>query len=290
MVAFQRVQMIVKKAAISIAAIAALIGPAALAADMAPPPALLPPPPSAWSFTGCYLGGNAGGVWGNSAFNWTNISEGPTGFAAGASSVLPAAANATLSTVGVAAGGQVGCNYQAGWVVAGLEGDLDYTGLNASRTAVSLGNTNGGPPTITPGNISESFSSHWLSTVRGRLGVTSGAWLYYATGGLAIANVSFADQVCFPSAVPASCNTASSSNTRTGWAAGGGIEWKIASSWNVKAEYLYVDLGNSSYNSVNTSTLFPGATITHNHNLTDNILRIGFNYQFSWGPGWFAQY
>ena len=75
-----------------------------------------------------------------------------------------------------------------------------------------------------------------------------------------------------------------------GWAAGGGIEWKIASSWNVKAEYLYVDLGNSSYNSRNTSALFPGATITHNHNLTDNILRIGFNYQFSWGPGWFAQY
>ena len=159
--------------------------------------------------------------------------------------MFPAAANATISKAGVTGGGQVGCNYQAGWLVLGLEGDVEYTGLNANRAAVSLGNTNGGPATIIPGNISESFSSQWLSTVRGRLGFASGAWLYYATGGLAIANVSFADQVCLPSAATPTCNTASSSNTRTGWAAGGGIEWKIASSWNVKAEYLYVNLGNS---------------------------------------------
>ena len=31
--------------------------------------------------------------------------------------------------------------------------------------------------------------------------------------------------------------------TRTGWTAGGGIEWKYAPNWSVFAEYDYLDLG-----------------------------------------------
>ena len=42
--------------------------------------------------------------------------------------------------------------------------------FDGNYTAVSLGDTNGGPPTITPGNITENFQSRWLSTVRGRGG------------------------------------------------------------------------------------------------------------------------
>lgn len=276
-----------KKSVLGLAGIAALITSSAFAANLpvkAPPP----PPPPVSNWTGCYVGATAGGNWGDSAFSWTNITEAPTAFAAGAATVLPAAADARLRSSNFTGGGEIGCNYQTGIFVVGVEGDIEYTGLSANRTAVSLGDTNGGPPTIVPGNIAESFSSNWLSTLRGRLGIANGAWLFYGTGGLAIADVSYSDQVCFPAAALPTCNTASSSGTRTGWAAGAGIEYKLTSNWSIKAEYLYADLGNTSYNSIATTatgaTPNPGATITHNHTLEDNIARVGLNWHFGGGP------
>jgi outer membrane immunogenic protein len=275
----------VKLVAFGVAAIAALLGTPASAADIVFPSP--PPPPPGWSFTGCYIGANAGAGWAGSKFSWTNITENSTtAFNTGAATVLPEAADNSLDRAGFLGGGQVGCNYQPGWLVVGVEGDFDFMNLKVASNTVSLGNTNGGPPTIVPGNISETFSTNWLSTVRGRVGVASGAWFYYATAGLAIAKASFSDQLCFPSAATVTCNTASSSGVRDGWVAGAGIEWKLAPAWSTKLEYLYADFGNISYNSVATTaagtTPFPDATITHVHSFTDNIIRIGVNYQFVW--------
>ena len=54
-----------KKLLIAGAALAALIGTPALAADMAAPVYKAPPPVApAWSWTGFYIGLNGGGVWG----------------------------------------------------------------------------------------------------------------------------------------------------------------------------------------------------------------------------------
>src|ERR1044072_7461042 len=159
-----------------------------------PMPAMAP----VLNWTGCYIGVNAGGGWARSRNTWTGITEAGTAFAAGAATVLPAAANADISNSGFVGGGQIGCNYQVGGnFLLGVEGDLQYTSFDVTRVAVSLGNTNGGPATIVPGNITESVSSRWLSTVRGRAGFTTGPVLFYVTGGAAIANVRFADQVCF---------------------------------------------------------------------------------------------
>jgi outer membrane immunogenic protein len=262
---------------------ASLIGTPALAADMAlkapPPPAPAPP-----TWTSCYIGLNLGGDVARSNFSWSGISEGGTAFAAGAATVIPEAANATLRSSGVIGGGQVGCNYQTGVFVVGLEGDFDGTGLRNSRSAVSLGNTNGGPPTIVPGIINESFRSNWLSTVRGRVGIANGPWLFYGTGGLAIANVSFSDQLCFPTAGTPICNAASSNNTRTGWAAGGGIEWMFTAHWSAKVEYIHADLGTTTYTSLGMTAggavPFPGTTINHSHSFTEDIGRAGVNWHF----------
>jgi outer membrane immunogenic protein len=277
----------VRLVAFGVAAIAAAIGTSAFAADglLPPPPSL---PPQGWSFTGCYIGANVGAAWGNSNFNWSNITESATGFSPGAATVLPQAADVSLDRAGFIGGGQAGCNYQPGWLVFGFEGDFGFTNVGVSQTTVSLGNTNGGPSTIVPGNISESFSTDWLSTVRGRVGVASGAWFYYATGGLAIARASFFDQVCFPpSAREPTCNTASWAGTREGWVAGAGIEWKITPAFSTKVEYLFADFDNLDSTSIATTpagaTPFPEATITHDHTFNESILRVGVNYQFVWG-------
>jgi outer membrane immunogenic protein len=233
------------------------------------------------SWTGCYGGVNVGGVRGGAKYTWSGISEGLTGFDTGAATALPATANATLSSSGVVVGGQLGCMYQEGVWVWGAEGDFQYTGLNAGRSAISAPVTSVGSPPLVPGQITETFDSRWLSTVRGRLGYTTGPVLIYGTGGVAIADVNYADQVCFPTAVTSTCNTASSGVIRVGWTAGGGIEWELATLWTVKVEYLYADLGSTAFTSQNSlPLLFPQATILHSHHLTENIGRLGLNYRF----------
>jgi len=75
-------------------------------------------------------------------------------------------------------------------------------------------------------------------------------------------------------------NLHSTSNVSAGWTIGAGAEWMFAPHWSLKAEYLYVDLGNISstinyaYATGNTSTLT--ATVRD----TMNIVRGGINYHF----------
>lgn len=269
----------------------------AVAADMpVKAPVYKEPPPQVASWTGCYAGGNVGGGWARSNNTWTGITEAPAGgFAVGAATVLPAAANAGLTSGGFVGGAQAGCNIQKGSFVFGVEGDIQYTDLGTTRTAVSLGSTNGGPATIVPGNITETFASHWLSTIRGRAGFATGPALLYITGGVAVADLRLTDQVCFPGAFFPSCNTAAVSPTRVGWTLGAGAEWMLKGNWSIKAEYLYVDLGSvtSTSTAIITATGLPvpNATITHNHDLTENIVRVGLNYKFNWaGPVVVAKY
>jgi outer membrane immunogenic protein len=248
---------------------------AAYAADM---PLKAPPSSPVATWTGCYVGGNVGGDWARSQDTWTNIIEAPTGFATGAATVLPAAANATLTGSGPIGGGQLGCNYQAGTFVFGLEGDIDATNLSTTRTATSVGTA-----IIVPGNITESFSSSWLSTIRGRLGVTSGNWLFYGTGGVAFANIGVADQVCFPTAGVPACVSGSDNTTRVGWAAGGGVELKLDAHWTAKVEYLHAGLGQFTYTAFPSIAADPLATITIPRTLSEDMVRFGLNFQFNTG-------
>src|SRR5215471_4183321 len=164
--------------------------------------------PPLWSlptWNGCYVGVNLGGVAGRDRDNWTGIKD--VNIVTG--TALPPAADASLSGSGVIGGGQFGCIAQSGAWVWGAEGDIQYTGLAESRTATAVG-------AAFAGQISESFSSHWLSTIRGRVGYATGPMLFYGTGGVAFAGVNVFDQVCFSAVGPAGCNAASTSSTPVG--------------------------------------------------------------------------
>jgi outer membrane immunogenic protein len=114
--------------------------------------------------------------------------------------------------------------------------------------------------------------------VRGRAGYAAGPWLFYATGGLAVANISFADTIAFPG-IGDSTNAISGSTTAIGWTVGGGIEWMFAPNWTVKAEYLYAQLPGTTLTSTNSAV--PIATIAHAHgDVQESIGRIGVNYKF----------
>jgi|SRR6516162_2454965 outer membrane immunogenic protein len=139
----------------------------------------------------------------------------------------------------------------------------------------------------------------WVGTVRGRLGVLiTDQVLLYGTGGLAYSRVSpgnigmngVLQSVLPPVLVPYTGTALNASKTNIGFAVGGGIEGKcsywLPTRWMWKLEYLYVDLGSldtvSSFaltQSIFVGGNFTGPITTHTH-FTDNIVRVGLNYQF----------
>jgi outer membrane immunogenic protein len=100
--------------------------------------------------------------------------------------------------------------------------------------------------------------------------------LLYATGGLAYAQVDVNTTLVGA--------TRSPPNYNPGWTAGGGVEAAIGGGWSAKIEYLYLDLGRVSGVS-NSAVVSPSGVLligSFNSRVTDNIVRAGFNYNFSY--------
>ena len=113
-----------RKVLVATAALIALASPA-IAADMRLPRYKAPPPVvAAWSWTGCFLGGHAGGLWATQK-DW--IVRTPGGAFYGQS----LGEHDEHSFVG---GAQVGCDYQfAGGFVIGVQGDDAWTNAEGSH-------------------------------------------------------------------------------------------------------------------------------------------------------------
>jgi outer membrane immunogenic protein len=280
---------------------------AALAADLPsrpPPPVFLPPPPI-FTWTGLYVGLNAGYTWSNSNRVDTATADvfGNPAFVGGPPFGVASAALATGSVPakidGFIGGGQIGYNYQfANSFVVGLEADIQGIAASNGGTLVFSQTTVGGFPTIPiDQNLFSRRRLDYLGTVRGRLGFTiTPTFLVYGTGGLAYGQTRSSTSITqIVESDPALPNHYSSfgsfSNTRVGWTAGGGVEWLFAPNWSVKAEYLYYDLGSVTYglsplqNFNNAGVLFTSGAPVSRTRFTGNIVRAGLNYHFNlWGP------
>jgi len=157
---------------------------------------------------------------------------------------------------GFIGGGQVGYNWQAASWVYGAEADIQ--GLTRD--------VNGSVATVTsgvPGFPSEAFTSttsvtkslDYFGTLRARFGyLLTPGFLVYGTAGLAYGGVHATTSISQADAgilggppVVGYGSSASISQTRAGWTAGGGVEMQLGPRWTAKAEYLYYDLGSVSY-------------------------------------------
>jgi outer membrane immunogenic protein len=236
------------------------------------PPVVAPVP----TWTGCYIGVNGG--WG---FGKSNDDLDPSpdfasqhfwnpAFNAGA-----APSFFDYKTSGGLAGIQGGCNNQIGWLVLGAEGDLDWANIRGSEAFTTF------VPNFVPGVFSSGQELHWLSTIRGRVGIApSNQWLLYVTGGVAIGQVGYNLAFAFPA--NDEFHTILATNTEIGWTVGAGVEWAFTNSWSVKAEYLYVDLGNANLFSIPTGSAANLATnLTETFQNHYNIVRVGINYKFN---------
>jgi outer membrane immunogenic protein len=283
------------------------------AADLppAPPPVKAPviAPPPAYSWSGCYVGVNTGATRGQN-----NADLAPSGLYLTRPGALPppnaagtgdfatdrAALSHSYSTTnwGWEAGGQIGCNVQWGPAVLGVEGDWQWTNTGTAADASFAAFPNLGNPLFTDPAHTEhvDVTQRWFATARARAGFTP--WdrvLIYGTGGIAWANFQSNTAVGF-STIPGlfalqpfngAVHAGSAASTQMGWVAGGGVEWAVTNNWSVKAEYLYLRFDAFNYASPLVAAAAPfAAGYAWNTTISprEQILRIGVNYKFDWGP------
>jgi outer membrane immunogenic protein len=268
-------------------AAAAGLGQSASAADLAVK--ALPPPPVLQSWTGFYIGVHGGGAWqGNQNMTFQD----PNGIIAPVG--LNNVGNSAFGGVG---GLQLGYNWQfaPAWVV-GAEGDFSWASLSDNRTAtpltftaggVAVGNPGGGPGLVNNTSVHMSANTEWLSSVRAKLGFTG--WLnntmFYATGGVAWANVEYSAQEANVPAVFARqfLSVSSFTQVQTGWVAGGGAEWMVTPNILLRAEYLFYNFSGgptaSAFLTPNPGA-FPAAFNYSWSNYNVQVARIAGSYKF----------
>lgn len=243
----------------------------AFAADLsikAPPVATTP----VYNWSGFYAGLNAG--FSGSTDSGVQYSQ-PY-----ASPLVP------LSSSGLLIGGQAGYNWQSGNTVFGIETDIQYRNASDRSQFVFPG-----PPGTIFGSVSGDTTyfrseQNWFGTLRGRLGLSTGPVLYYATGGLAYGEAKhFYGEGASP--YDDINRSVSSRSIKMGWTAGAGAEMKLWGNWSVGMEYLYVDLGKTTLNMPAEAidippfvpTPFPASSASFDN--ISHIFRVKLNYAFN---------
>jgi outer membrane immunogenic protein len=241
-------------------------------------------------FAGGYVGLNAGAAWGNSSFstnpgcpqsavNATFCGAAPDPSATNGAAVA-ASGTGDLASSGFTGGIQGGYNWQYGSIVFG--GEADFGAFNLSDSASPSG-VFPFPFLGTTYALTESMSTSWLATLRGRLGYTVTAdLLLYATAGVALTDFSFSSSYsdnAIDVTFPGGTGSGSVSNVITGWTVGGGGEWLLDDNWSIKAEYLYLDFGSTDLAVATSNTPEYTQTMVVDADLTAQVARVGINYR-----------
>ena len=234
----------------------------ALAADLPSrraPPVFAPPPPiPVFTWTGAYVGVQAGYEFGrsnalaSSTLTGAGLAAGgssPSGFIGGghigylfSTQSLPVIGNPFGSLRGV--GG-----------VVGIEGDVNGA---TYRSAYPVG------------GFTDAARENIEGSVRGRLGVSVDRALFYATGGVAFGGL----RNTFTN--PLTGGVDQLSRTRVGYTVGGGVEYAITNNVSLRAEYRFTDFG--AFNDLLANAAGGGASVRQRE--TDNRVQGGVSYKF----------
>jgi opacity protein-like surface antigen/outer membrane receptor protein involved in Fe transport len=237
------------------------------------------PAEAIWTWTGFYIGANAGKSFGHSQTDalFTNATTGAPLFAT---------APSNDGIKGGIGGIQAGFNWQLGTWLAGIEADAQGTAQQAHPTFTCPAAICNPAGTGAPLSVDRSQKMDWFGTIRGRLGVTvTPDVVAYVTGGLAAAVISHygwinpdADLAGTPVVDGASANILGRA-TRFGTAVGGGVEARLIGNWTGKLEYLHLNIGSVPVAGINTATTTP-VGVELRSRITDDIVRVGLNYKF----------
>jgi outer membrane immunogenic protein len=224
-------------AALTTAGLSAGMSAAAFAADL-PPAYVKAPLVPAYSWTGCYVGVHAGGGIIGTSF----------------------AANGTASTDGgggALAGGQAGCNYQAGQFVFGLEGEGAWSGITDRFHEVD-----------SDGSTTQTGRNRWDADLAVRVGFAVDRTLVYGKAGAAFGSFEFKED-------DSNSFSRSQATTLNGLLLGAGVEYAFASNWTAKLEYNVVD-----FVAKDVSFSTSNGPFTESESAKKQIVKVGVNYRF----------
>ncbi|WP_376709717.1 outer membrane protein [Pseudochrobactrum lubricantis] len=170
-----------------------------------------------FSWTGGYIGLNAGYAGGKNKFNgYDNF-----------------AVSAKDNASGFLGGIQAGYNWQFDQTIVGIETDFQGGNLKSDAEVTYGATTYGAEAKI-----------NWFGTTRVRLGYTPvDRFMVYATGGVAYGKIKAS---AFDGAT-----SFSQSDTKVGYTVGAGAEYAVTNNVTLKTEYLYTDLGKLKLDDVN---------------------------------------
>ncbi len=192
-----------------------------------------------------YVGGNVGYGFGTAT---ATLSD-PGGGAAGG-------ANRTGTLFGGAQAGYE--HYFSNRLMLGVELDASFTGYMDFAQVMSYRAT-------AAGGANEQLE--YLATARGRIGYAMGSWTPFLTGGFAWASTRLS-RTDFTTGF----EDATAGRLRAGYAVGAGIDHALDKNWSARLEYLYTNLGATSY------TFGSGARYDSQYDL--HRFRVGLNYRF----------
>lgn len=288
-----------RKVLLSTAAAFAMVG-SALAADL-PARVTAPAPfiPPVFTWTGFYIGVNAGAAWvGHDGCSRAYDYYG--GVYTPISDYRPNCNN-NNDNVGFIGGGQAGYNWQMGGLVLGVEGDIDWVGRAGNRNydyAMYGDPYRVGRHTYEVDNDSFHFNGgdrgNVVGTIRGRIGFALDRALFYVTGGAAfrgngndgnlawthdsIVNNTYTGTVT--TTTTTTNFTRNNNNNNVGWVLGGGIEYALSDNVTVRAEYMHMQFDNNS--GYYTNSYYPRYAFSSNRNNSLDTARLGLNWKFGW--------
>jgi outer membrane immunogenic protein len=242
---------------VSTAVAGIMAGCSAYAADLplkAPIPMVAAP--AAYNWSGCYIGVNGGaGI----LFDSVTGQHGDGGLA----------------------GGQIGCNYQTGMLVLGIEGEGFWSGMKSTYNEI---NSNPETFTLNARNTAD-------FDIAGRFGLAFDRALVYGKAGVVWGRFGFNGIDSVPGHVPtpATFNYQFNSTTFDGLLIGLGLEYGITTNWTAKFEYDYLGFVSRSVGETVTCSTLCGGYPFYEHqsqSADKQIVKVGLNYRFSFlGPG-----
>ena len=243
-----------KKLFLAAVGLTAFYGPA-MAADIGRPPPrpvyVAPVPVIAlFTWTGCYVGGNGGGIWAKR--DWSDPVFGSGDFGSHTAS-------------GGLGGAQAGCNYQQGSWVFGIQGDYHWTSAKGS-------NGNAVFPLLTHESQIKS-----LASVTARTGPAWNRFFGYVKGGGAWLWSDDSLQVAGSSVATVN------EKARGGWTIGVGGEYAWLDWLTGFVEYNYYDFRERTHTFACATCGLPVTTFPVNVQTEIHVVKAGLNLKF--GPG-----
>jgi outer membrane immunogenic protein len=248
------------------ASILALSSVAVSAADLPLKAAPYIAPIPVFSWTGCYVGAHVGA----GTMHDSNTQDFSSAFFF---SSFFNNSNGGTGTGGLA-GGQIGCNYQDGNAVFGLEGEGYWSGIKTTTGFTFPGE-----------GFTQTSKNKYDFSIAARIGLAFDRTLVYGKAGWVWGNFGFDTLSTFGTGEGATTETLTQSGNLNGLLLGAGIEHALTRNWTVKLEYNFLDYGSKLLAVTECFTGSPCAVVgSTSEHAQKHIFKVGFNYLFNvWG-------